>query len=435
MQDFSELLREQATQHPILSQLVQLLLLLAACVLVYVIVRMWLVRFVRKLASRSRNDWDDALVRNEVFLRSVHIAPALVAYYGVRITSFPETLGALVQRIAVAFFIAATALTASAFLNAVNDIYSRLPDVGHRPIKGYLGFVRIVILLVAGLLVIATLMDRLPWIFLSGIGAMTAVLLLVFKDTILSLVASVQLTGNDMIHVGDWIEMPQYGADGDVIDVALHTVKVQNWDKTITTIPTHAFISGSFKNWRGMSRSNSRRIKRALYIDVTSVRFLEEGEIERFSHFALLRDYIAAKRAELTEFNAEPGRNPELNADIRRLTNLGTFRAYLLAYLNNHPKIRQDRTLIVRQLESGPQGLPLEVYCFSSDIVWANYEGIQSDIFDHFLAIAQEFGLRIFQSPSGADLAQLVAGSGYSHPDGDYVICDSSDSSESGEAG
>ncbi|MBW2418430.1 MAG: mechanosensitive ion channel family protein [Deltaproteobacteria bacterium] len=428
MQDFSELLREQAAQHPILSQLVQLLLLLAACVLVYLVVRTWLVRFVRKLVGRSRNDWDDALVRNEVFLRVVHIAPALVAYYGVRVTTLGDTLGALVQRIAVAFLVVVTALAASAFLNAVNEIYSRLPDVGHRPIKGYLGFVRIVIFLVAGLLVVATLLDRSPWIFLSGIGAMTAVLLLVFKDTILSLVASVQLTGNDMIHVGDWIEMPQYGADGDVIDVALHTVKVQNWDKTITTIPTHAFISGSFKNWRGMSSSNSRRIKRAIFIDLTSVRFLREDEIERFSNFALLRDYIPGKRSELAEHNTAPGRNPEFDADIRRLTNVGTFRAYLLAYLLNHPKIRQDRTLIVRQLDPGPQGLPLEIYCFSGDIVWANYEGIQSDIFDHFLAIAPEFGLRVFQSPTGADLARVGAAPGDAYSNGASVLRDSGES-------
>jgi miniconductance mechanosensitive channel len=184
-------------------------------------------------------------------------------------------------------------------------------------------------------------------------------------------------------------------------------VKVQNWDKTITAIPTHAFITGSFKNWRGMSRSNSRRIKRAIQIDLASIRFLEEEEVERFSRFALLRDYVAAKRGEIAEFNAESGRNPSLNADIRRLTNVGTFRAYLLSYLRNHPQIRQDRTLMVRQLAPGPQGLPLEVYCFSGDIVWANYEGIQSDIFDHFLAIAPEFGLRIFQSPSGADISSL----------------------------
>jgi miniconductance mechanosensitive channel len=248
-------------------------------------------------------------------------------------------------------------------------------------------------------------MDRSPWIFLSGLGAMTAVLLIVFKDTLLSLVASVQIGNNDLLHVGDWVEMPDYGADGDVIDVALHTVKIQNWDKTITTVPTHAFITGSFKNWRGMSESNSRRIKRSLYVDVSSIRFLEADEIEKFSHYSLLRGYFEEKSGELSAYNADPERDSAINADIRRLTNVGTLRAYMLSYLRNHPKIHQGRTLIVRQLSPSPEGLPIEVYCFTNDIVWFNYEGIQSDIFDHFLAIAPEFGVRIFQNPSGADLA------------------------------
>jgi miniconductance mechanosensitive channel len=233
------------------------------------------------------------------------------------------------------------------------------------------------------------------------------VLLLVFRDTILGLVASLQLTGNDMVHVGDWIEMPQYGADGDVIDVALHTVKVQNWDKTITTIPTHKLIETSFKNWRGMSQAGGRRIKRAIAFDMSSIRFLEEDEIERFSRFALLQDYFAAKREELAAYNAEPGRDASLNADIRRLTNIGTLRAYIFSYLRNHPKIHQAMTLLVRQLAPSGQGLPIEIYAFTNDTVWAAYEDIQADIFDHVLAIAPEFGLRPFQQPSGEDLKRL----------------------------
>jgi miniconductance mechanosensitive channel len=225
---------------------------------------------------------------------------------------------------------------------------------------------------------------------------------------LLSLVASLQITSDNLIHIGDWVEMPQFGADGDVIDVALHTVKIQNWDKTITTVPTHAFISGAFKNWRGMSESNSRRIKRSLSIDVGSIRFLREDEIDDFERYALLRDYVAEKRAEIDTYNSSPDRDPSINADIRKLTNIGTFRAYLLSYLRNHPKIHQDLTLIVRQLKPGPEGLPIEIYCFSNDIAWANFEGIQSDIFDHFLAIAPEFDLRVFQTPSGGDLAALA---------------------------
>jgi len=255
-------------------------------------------------------------------------------------------------------------------------------------------------------------MGRSPLIFLSGIGAMTAVLLLVFKDTILSLVASIQLTGNDMLHVGDWIEMPSYGADGDVIDIALHTVKVQNWDKTITTVPTYALISNSFKNWRGMSESKSRRIKRSIHIDVSTIRFLADAEIARFGEWAVLGDYMAEKQAELAEWNRQDGRNAEIGADIRRLTNVGTFRAYVERYLRAHPKIHRDRTLLVRQLAAAETGLPIEIYCFTNDIVWANYEAIQADIFDHLLAIAGEFGLRVFQKPSGADLERVQARSG-----------------------
>jgi len=237
---------------------------------------------------------------------------------------------------------------------------------------------------------------------------MTAVLLLVFRDTILSFVASLQIASNDMIRVGDWIEMPDLGADGDVIEVALHTVKVQNWDKTITTIPTHRLISESFKNWRGMSASGGRRIKRSVSLDLQSVRFLDEAEIERFEGWSLLRDYITRKREELTEANAGPGIDPSVSADVRRLTNVGTFRAWIWATLRNHPKIHQvGHTLLVRQLPSGPKGVPIEVYCFANDTDWIAYEDIQADLFDRILAMVPEFGLRVFQEPSGADFQRL----------------------------
>jgi miniconductance mechanosensitive channel len=251
-------------------------------------------------------------------------------------------------------------------------------------------------------------MDKSPWVFLSGLGAMAAVLLLVFRDTILGLVASLQLTGNDMVHVGDWIEMPQYGADGDVIDVALHTVKVQNWDKTITTVPTHKLIAESFKNWRGMSASGGRRIKRALYVDKNSIRFLTDAELERFKQFALLKGYIATKEQELAEYNAGLDYVTDAGVNQRRLTNVGTFRAYIVNYLRHHPKIHHEgMTLLVRQLPPGPEGLPIEVYCFTTTTAWVEYEDIQADIFDHLLAVAYEFGLRLYQKPAGADLAAL----------------------------
>jgi miniconductance mechanosensitive channel len=301
-----------------------------------------------------------------------------------------------------------TAASFSAFLGAVNEIYSQNPEHRHRPIKGYLQVVQIIVTLLTALIVLSILLDKSPWIFVSGIGALAAVLLLVFRDTILSLVASVQIASNDMIHVGDWIEMPQAGADGDVIDVALHTVKVQNWDKTISTIPTHKFIDESFKNWRGMSLSGGRRIKRSLSIDVNSVRFLTPEELERFRGWGLLREYIDGKQSELEAYNAEPGRDPSVNADIRRLTNVGTFRAYILQYLRMHPKIHHSGyTLMVRQLAPSASGLPIELYCFTNDQAWDRYEDIQADIFDHIISMVPEFGLRAFQAPSGADFERL----------------------------
>ena len=243
---------------------------------------------------------------------------------------------------------------------------------------------------------------------LTGLGAMTAVLILVFKDSILGFVASMQLSMNDMVRIGDWIEMPKFGADGDVIDVTLHTVKVQNWDKTITTIPSYALISDSFKNWRGMSESGGRRIKRAVNIDVNSIRFCDEAMLHRFEKNNLLKGYLQTKQSELTEYNTKHGNDPQDLINARHLTNVGTFRAYMVEYLKNHPNIHQNMTFLVRQLPPGEHGLPIELYVFSNDQDWVNYEGIQSDIFDHLLAIAPQFGLRIFQRPSGADLEALA---------------------------
>jgi miniconductance mechanosensitive channel len=292
-------------------------------------------------------------------------------------------------------------------LSAVNAIYETTPAAKDHPIKGFVQLVQIIVWVFGGVLIISALLDRSPLLLLSGLGAMTAVLMLVFKDTILSLVASVQLNAQDMVRVGDWIEMPQFGADGDVVDVQLHTVKVQNWDKTITTIPTHRLITDSFKNWRGMSQTGARRIKRSIFLDVSSIRFQTQDEVDHFTRFALLKDYVKDKEQELTDYNA--GLATEVDDDVnrRRLTNVGTFRAYAFNYLKNHPKIHAGMTLIVRQLGAGPEGLPLEIYCFTNTTAWAAYEDIQSDIFDHLLSIIPEFGLRVYQKPSGMDLREF----------------------------
>jgi miniconductance mechanosensitive channel len=398
-------------ENPIARDLVHLGVILVVAVVVYALARWFLVAAIRSLVKRSRVTWDDALVEARVFIQLAHIAPALVVYYGIQfVPDFNAGLATLLQRVAICVMVAVTAASASSFLTAVNEVYSANPKYRHRPIKGYLQVIKIAFFLVAVLIIISTLMDKSPWLFVSGLGAMTAILLLIFKDTILSLVASVQIASNDMIHVGDWIEMPQARADGDVIDVALHTVKVRNWDKTITTIPTHKFIDESFKNWRGMSESGGRRIKRAINIDMNSVRFLEDEEVERFERWALLCDYIEQKRQEIETSNRESGRDASINADIRRLTNVGTLRAYIRSYLHSHPKVHHaGYTLIVRQLAPGPTGLPIEIYCFSNDQAWDRYESIQADIFDHILAIVPEFGLRIFQAPAGTDFDRLTA--------------------------
>lgn len=399
-----------ASTRPIID-IIDLAIVFGIATAVYFIVRFSLVSGLRRLVESSNTKWDDELVKAGVFGRISHIAPAFVVFAGVTFfPGLPEALTDGIRRVAVAAMVLASALAISSLIAAAEAIYDSHPEYRKRPIKGYMQVVSILVYLLAGLLILAALMNRSPWIFVSGIGAMTAVLLLVFRDTILSLVASIQIASNDMIRVGDWIEMPDLGADGDVMEVALHTVKVQNWDKTITTIPTHRLISESFKNWRGMSASGGRRIKRSVALDLQSVRFLTDDEIARFEQWSLLRDYIAVKRAELAEANTQPDLNPETRADLRRLTNIGTLRAWIWATLHNHPDIHQTgHTLLVRQLAAGPQGVPIEVYCFSNNTDWIAYEDIQADLFDRILAMVPEFGLRVFQEPAGSDLTRFSA--------------------------
>ncbi len=397
-------------ENPLAVQAAGLAVVALAAWLSLLIAKRILVAGIRRFVARSEVKWDDRLVDAHLFIRIAYMAPAVVARSGIQvIEGLDPTIVTAVSRLASAAIVLLVALSASAVLNAINEIYSSIEKYRSRPIKGYIQMMNMVIGGVAVVVIVSELFDKSPAIFLSGLGAMTAVLLLVFKDTILSLVASVQLTSNDMIRPGDWIEMPEFNADGDVVDIALHTVSIQNWDKTITTIPTHKFIEGSFKNWRAMGEAGGRRIKRSLFLDMGSIRFLLPDEIDRFGKFALLKDYMARKHDDLATFNAQRGRDESINADIRRLTNAGTFRAYVYEYLRHHPAIHQDMTLMVRQLAPTATGLPIEIYCFTNVTVWSVYEGIQSDIIDHLLAVAADFDLRVFQNPSGTDFQQLVA--------------------------
>ena len=399
---------QMSSIHPLLPPAVGLAALLAAAVIIGLIVKHVVVRLVRAFAKLSSVGWDDALVDHNVFGRLVQVLPALIVFIGTPLV--PDLLEGgiqLIRNVAMGYMVLMLTLTLTATLSAANTIYESSPVAKERPLKGFVQLVQIVVWVLGGVMIISALLDRSPLLLLSGVGAMTAILLLVFKDTILSLVASVQLTAQDMVRVGDWIEMPQFGADGDVVDVQLHTVKVQNWDKTITTIPTHRLITDSFKNWRGMSQSGARRIKRAIHIDVSTIRMQTDDEVDHFTRFALLKDYIKNKEQELTDYNAGLATEVDEEVNRRRLTNVGTFRAYAYNYLKNHPKIHEGMTLIVRQLGPGPEGLPLEIYCFTNITEWAVYEDIQADIFDHLLAIVPEFGLRLYQKPAGSDLANL----------------------------
>ncbi|MBC8316863.1 MAG: mechanosensitive ion channel family protein [Desulfobulbaceae bacterium] len=384
-----------------------LLLLFLAALIVHWITSHYVVLILEKIAHKSTFKWDDAFIRNHFFKRLAILTPLILIYGAADLafTDFPGT-AELLRRASLIFFVLAGVRVLATALKSFQDIYSSSEIAGDWPIRSYLDAIKIILYILAFIFITSILTNKSPWGIISVFGGLTAILLLIFKDTILGFVANLQLTANDMVRVGDWIEMPKYGADGDVIDISLHTVKVQNWDKTITTVPTHHMVNDAFKNWRGMSESGGRRIKRALYIDTNSVRFCTDENLEGFKKYSLLEGYLQKKEEEITEYNKthhpEPGK-----LGGRRQTNIGVFRAYIKAYLRNNPKINQDLTFLVRHLAPTPQGLPVEIYVFSADKVWANYEGIQADIFDHLLAIAPEFGLRIFQYPSGNDLQQF----------------------------
>jgi miniconductance mechanosensitive channel len=298
------------------------------------------------------------------------------------------------------------------FIEAWHSIYMELPISHQRHLKGYVQLIKIFVAIVAGLIVISIIFNKQISTLLAGVGAMAAVLILVFKDTLLSLVASIQLSANKMVKVGDWIHIPSRNTDGTVVDISLNTVKIQNWDKTITTVPTYSLVQESFHNWIGMEESGGRRIKRPVYIDANSIRFLDNEMKDKLKKIHHLREYIEKKESELETYNKEHNIDNSSVVNGRRLTNVGTFRAYVETYLRQHPRIHNDMTFLVRQLPMSDKGLPIEIYVFSNDQKWANYEAIQSDIFDHLLAVIPEFGLRVFQNPSGYDLRSLAKGSG-----------------------
>ncbi|OZY51828.1 mechanosensitive ion channel family protein [Pseudomonas lundensis] len=391
--------------HPWLSALLGLIVLVSIALIAGHIARILILRVTKILARQPALHWINDLREHKVFHRLAQLTPSLMVQFGRNLVPDMSDNGRhFLGNLALAITIFVLTRVISALLDAMLDIYSRTNYSKTRPIKGYVQLTKMLLYVFSAIIIVATLIDRSPMLLLSGLGAMSAVILLVYKDTLLSFVASVQLTSNDLLRVGDWIEMPQVGADGDVIDITLHTVKVQNFDKTIVSIPTWRLMSESFKNWRGMQQSGGRRIKRSLFIDAAEIGFLTDEQEQRLEQVRLLRDYLTRKKAELKSWNEAQGNVAELSANRRRMTNIGTFRAYALAYLKSHAEIQPNMTCMVRQMQTTAQGVPLEVYCFTRTTVWDEYEQIQGDIFDYLLSVMPEFGLSVYQQPSGNDL-------------------------------
>jgi len=381
-----------------------LLAAILASAVSYWVARKFVFGLISRVVQKTDSTWDDELLNSKLFKWLSLLLPAVII-----LTAAPHAIithhdgvpifSSFIQISAKVFIVILSLLAISSLLNIVERIYSRLEVSRELPIKSFFQVIKIILVLAAIILIISTLIGKSPVLIFSGLGAMTAIIMLIFKDSILGLVAGIQLSANRMVARGDWIEMPKFGADGEVLEVALTTVKIRNWDKTITTIPTYALISDSFKNWRGMSNSGVRRIKRSVSVDMSSVAFLDQESLPRLRKISLLKDYLSQKEQEIDSWNTQ---NADLANPInaRSLTNIGTFRAYIREYLKNHPKIAQEETLLVRQLQPTENGIPVELYIFTTDNRWVNYEDIQSDIFDHLLSVLPEFGLRAFQAPS-----------------------------------
>jgi len=372
----------------------------------WVVARIMLRVAHRLLVLTGRANWDSALARRRAYHHLWYAVPFVVVAGGIDLIPHIDSIAALVGRLAHAGTWICLFLALGGVLSAWQDVYSATTRAQTRSIKGYIQIGKLILAAVCTVLVLSILIDRSPLWMISGLGALSAVVILVFKDTLLSLVASTQLTSNDMLRIGDWIEMPQCNADGFVKDIALHTVKVQNWDNTVTTVPTYKLFSESYRNYRHMFESGGRRIKRTLRIDASSVRFLTDDEPRQLMRFRLLQHYLQTKQNDLEHINRSLGELATVPANRRRLTNLGTFRVYGLAYLQQHPEVRHDMAMMVRMMEPQSDGIPIEVYCFTAVTAWVEYERIQGDIFDHLIAILPELGLRLFQQPSGADIGQ-----------------------------
>ncbi|HDQ45154.1 MAG TPA: mechanosensitive ion channel [bacterium] len=407
MTEFINAIDKWLAQYPLLNENIKFFGILLLALSVYVVTRMICLKYVAKLVRKTSVDWDEIILNEGLLKRISCIPPILVLRQFIHL--LPDALtsiGKILDSVVVLLIL----LIIGSLIDSVIRLIERIPRFRDRPVKGYIQIVKIIVYIFGGILIIGILTAKEIWTLITGLGALTAIIILIFKDTILSFVASLQISSYDLVKEGDWIEVPKYGADGDVIDIALHTVKVQNWDKTITVIPTYKLIEESFKNWRGMQETGGRRIARSIYIDLSSVKFLDDDLYERLSRINSLSEYLKNKKQEIDEYNNKHHVDVTVPVNGRRLTNLGTFRAYLKEYLKRREDLNTNLTFLVRHLSPGPTGLPIEIYVFAGTTRWADYEDIQSDIFDHIFAVVPHFELRIFQNPTGNDFKALAYG-------------------------
>jgi len=395
----------QSPQASVSASIISLIIMLSAAWIAYIFTNKVILRNIKRLIDKTRARWDNIFYDQKVFSRLSHLVPALIIYFGVTLVlpDFPRAVEAI-QTAAYLYIVITALLVINAFLNALHKIYNTMPSSRNRPIKGIVQVIKIFVYILGFGIFVSIIFDKDLTSFFTGLGAMAAVIMLIFKDTILGFVAGIQLSANDMVSLGDWVEMPSRNADGIVTDISLNTVKIQNWDRTISTIPPYALITESFTNWRGMEESGGRRIKRSLYIDIKSICFLNSTDLEKLKKIQIIREYINDREKEVAVFNKQNQVDDSVLVNGRRLTNIGTFRRYVEEYLKQHPQIHNDMTFLVRQLQPTEKGLPLEIYVFSKDQRWAYYEGIQADIFDHLLAVIPEFSLSIYQYPGSDDL-------------------------------
>ncbi len=391
-----------------------------ACSILICLITIWLLAYIiffiskkvllssiHKMVLKTKSNWDDFMLERKVFSAFAHLPAAFVFYFTYNFSEI-ESIEAILYRFSLIYFVLIGTMVSTRFVKAGMDIYETTSYAQNKPIKGYIQLVNIFIYFIAAIFIISFIAGKSPKYLIGGLGAIAAVLLLVFKDAILGFVAGIQLSANNMVKPGDWIVVPKHNADGTVIDISLTTVKIQNWDKTITSVPIYSLVSDSFNNWRGMEESGGRRIKRSINLDMKSVKFCDNNMLEKFQRFQLIRDYVTEKQKEITDFNKQRNIDNDDVFNARRQTNLGIFRKYLESYLQHHPQVNQEMTLLVRHLQPTEKGIPVEIYLFSKEQQWNIYESIQADIFDHILAVLPEFELKVFQNPTGNDIVDFI---------------------------